>query len=130
MIDHVLRCAHTGPQNESEISALQAVADAQSIGEGELLGVEVDGRPVVLGRVDGVVYAISGLCPHQRAPLAEGDLDGPILTCPLHNGAVDITTAQPACLPISSPAQRYAVSVENGMVLVARDPTAAPGGPA
>jgi nitrite reductase/ring-hydroxylating ferredoxin subunit len=96
----------------------RTVATSADVREGQLLGVEVDGQPVVLGRVDGVAYAVSGLCPHQGALLAEGDLDGRVLTCPLHNGAVDICTGAPVRLPVDSPVARYTVQEADGLVMV------------
>jgi nitrite reductase/ring-hydroxylating ferredoxin subunit len=97
----------------------RAVATSADVREGQLLGVEVDGQPIVLGRIDGIAYAVDGLCPHQGALLAEGDLDGPVLTCPLHNGAVDMRTGAPARLPVDSPVARYTVQESGGMVSIA-----------
>jgi nitrite reductase/ring-hydroxylating ferredoxin subunit/CDGSH-type Zn-finger protein len=118
------------PDQSGAADGFVVVARTHEIGEGDLLGVEVDGRPVVLGRVDGVIHAVGGLCPHQGARLADGDLDGRILACPLHNGALDITTGLPARLPVRTAAPRYEVRVEDGAVLVSRQPLAAPIGQA
>jgi len=51
--------------------------------------------------------------------LCEGELDGPVLSCPLHNGAVDIRTGEPERLPIDTPIARYAVREAEGVVSVA-----------
>jgi nitrite reductase/ring-hydroxylating ferredoxin subunit len=105
-----------------EAEAFEAVADASQIGEGELLGAEVGGRQVVLGRVGGELYAIGGVCTHQQAPLAEGALDGEVLVCPWHNSGFDIRTGRAVRPPAMEPVPHYAVRVEGGTVLVSREP--------
>jgi nitrite reductase/ring-hydroxylating ferredoxin subunit len=40
--------------------------------------------PVIVFRHRGRVVALDGQCPHRGAPLAEGDVDGDVLTCPWH----------------------------------------------
>jgi nitrite reductase/ring-hydroxylating ferredoxin subunit/CDGSH-type Zn-finger protein len=113
--ERLARIRDLAPSTDADFRPAARSADVR---EGELLGVAVDGRPVVLGRVKGVVYAMDGLCSHQGAVLAEGDLDGPILSCPRHNGAFDIRTGAPARLPVERPICRYAVREVDAMVLV------------
>src|SRR5262249_40634317 len=99
-----------------------AVATSSDIPEGALFGVTLGAQPVVLGRFEGHLYALDGACSHQGAPLCEGDLDGPVLSCPLHNGAVDLRSGAPERLPVDTPIARYAVREVNGIVSVALDP--------
>lgn len=55
------------------------------VGDGELLECEgPDGEAIAVARVGGDFYAVQGECPHQGAPLAEGDLENGELTCALH----------------------------------------------
>ncbi|MDH7510776.1 MAG: Rieske 2Fe-2S domain-containing protein [Methanolinea sp.] len=60
------------------------------IREGELRKVAVRGRDILLARRGDRVYATGVLCPHLRADLSEGTLQGYILTCPLHGSRFDI----------------------------------------
>jgi CDGSH-type Zn-finger protein len=101
----------------------QPVGQTWEVGDGELLDAEVAGRPVVVGRVGERFYAIGGLCTHRQARLADGTLEGEIVTCPLHNGAFNITTGAPARLPVERPAATYAVRLAGDTILVARDPS-------
>jgi nitrite reductase/ring-hydroxylating ferredoxin subunit/CDGSH-type Zn-finger protein len=96
----------------------RAVAASSHVREGELFEADLDGEPIVLGRLDGVVYALSGLCSHQGAHLAEGELDGCLLVCPLHNGAFDLRTGAPARLPVDTAIARYQVRESDGTVHV------------
>jgi 3-phenylpropionate/trans-cinnamate dioxygenase ferredoxin subunit len=96
-----------------------AIARSNEIPEGSLLGATLGDLPVVVGRFEGHLYALDGACSHQGALLCEGELDGPVLSCPLHNGAVDLRTGAPERLPVDTPVARYAVRETNGVVLVA-----------
>lgn len=53
-----------------------------------------DGRIYALFNVDGVVSVIDGMCPHQGGPLAEGTLEGNIVTCPWHGWQFDVQTGE------------------------------------
>lgn len=61
---------------------------------GAALEVEHDGRIYALFNLEGKIAAIDGLCPHQGGPLAEGPLDGTVVTCPWHGWQFDVTTGQ------------------------------------
>ena len=52
------------------------------------------GVNVLLARVGGSVYAISGVCAHMACPLFTGKLEGYIITCPCHDWRFDIRTGK------------------------------------
>jgi nitrite reductase/ring-hydroxylating ferredoxin subunit len=44
------------------------------------------GKEILLCRVDGKLYALDVLCPHEGGRLSEGPLaEGKLAVCPLHN---------------------------------------------
>jgi nitrite reductase/ring-hydroxylating ferredoxin subunit len=47
---------------------------------------------VAVFRVGEAFYAIDNRCPHKGGPLAEGPLDGTVVTCPWHGFTVDVRT--------------------------------------
>lgn len=47
-------------------------------------------RIVALFNVDGIMYALDGVCPHQGGPLGRGCLEGAIVTCPWHGWQFDV----------------------------------------
>ncbi len=57
---------------------------------GEAKAYIVGDREVAVFNVDGAFYAIENSCPHQGGPLAEGFIDGPIVTCPWHAWCFDV----------------------------------------
>ena len=57
------------------------VATLDDLWVGDMLGVEVEGEEILLVYPEGRgLRAYQGLCPHQQALLADGDLDENILT--------------------------------------------------
>ena len=67
------------------------------LGDGEMIGVSLEGTPVLWAKVEGKIYALGDRCPHRGFPLHhKGKLDGYTLTCAYHGGQFDIRTG--ACL--------------------------------
>lgn len=56
--------------------------------------VEVNGKEIALFSVSGKIYAINHTCPHQGGPLAEGGIDGSVVTCPWHGWSFDVTSGE------------------------------------
>jgi nitrite reductase/ring-hydroxylating ferredoxin subunit len=52
------------------------------------------GVNVILARVDGKVYAVSGKCPHMACPLFKGSLADHTITCPCHDWRFDVRTGK------------------------------------
>lgn len=40
----------------------------------------------------GKVHAVSAVCPHRGGPLADGQIDGAVVVCPLHLNAFELAT--------------------------------------
>jgi len=53
--------------------------------------VVVGGHEILLARVGGSYYAVDNRCPHMGGQLAAGQLEGTVVTCPLHGSQFDIT---------------------------------------
>jgi len=62
--------------------------------EGHMAPVFPLGVNVVLARVEGAVYAISGKCAHMACPLFTGRLEGHTITCPCHDWRFDVRTGK------------------------------------
>lgn len=70
------------------------VARTEELKPGECKVVEAKDRAFALYNVDGAFYATDNLCAHKGGPLGDGDLDGPVVTCPWHGWQYDVTTGQ------------------------------------
>ncbi|MFI6642504.1 Rieske 2Fe-2S domain-containing protein [Streptomyces sp. NPDC050504] len=102
-----------------------AAADAADLWEGDILGVEVRGRPVLLVRLlGGDVRAFQGTCPHQGLPLDDADFDPDtdVLTCSGHLWEFAATTGA-GVNPLSCRLRRYQARERAGSIDIALDPT-------
>ncbi len=59
-------------------------------------------RKVVIGKEeialfktkDGSIFAINNICPHKQGKLSEGLVHGKVVTCPLHNWDIDLSSGE------------------------------------
>ena len=70
---------------------------------------DAPGGSIVVMRVDGRLHAIRDECPHAGASLADGTLEGPIITCPRHGSQFDVTTGARERGPSDFPIRTYRV---------------------
>lgn len=99
------------------------VAGIKEIPSGEGRMFAVGGRQVAVFNVGGEFHAIDNVCEHQGGPLAEGELDGCVVTCPWHGWTYDVTSGQSPDDPETCVA-RFTVRVDGGDVMVALPETA------
>ena len=55
---------------------------------------------ITVCNVEGAHFAVGRRCGHMNAPLEQGPLDGPYLTCPLHHVQFDVRTGEALNNPI------------------------------
>ena len=91
---------------------------------GTLAG-RVGDQPVLLSRLDGEWFAVSGSCTHYGAPLADGLFDGAAVRCPWHHACFDLKTGAALRAPALDPLDCWRVEVE-GDTLFVRDKLEAP----
>jgi nitrite reductase/ring-hydroxylating ferredoxin subunit len=82
------------------------------IAPGDTKLVYLGNDPVAVYNVGGTFYATQNQCTHAEGPLSEGDLDGNIVTCPLHGSRFDVTTGQVIEGPADEPLKRFRVIIE------------------
>ena len=70
------------------------VGEVDMVPDGGMQEVPVGDRAVLLARVGGTYHATQARCPHLRARLAKGKLDGAVVTCPAHGSTFDVTSGR------------------------------------
>jgi 3-phenylpropionate/trans-cinnamate dioxygenase ferredoxin subunit len=68
------------------------VANKADIPSGTMKGFEPEGVHVLVANCDGDYYAVSSICTHLGGHLADGRLEGCIVTCPRHGASFDVRT--------------------------------------
>lgn len=56
--------------------------------------VQVNGREIALFKINGKICAVDQICPHQGGPIAEGGIDGTIISCPWHGWSFDAQSGE------------------------------------
>jgi toluene monooxygenase system ferredoxin subunit len=87
---------------------------------GEMVGLELRGKRVLIVNVDGDIRAYEDRCLHRSLPLSWGKLIGSRLLCGGHEWEYDACTGQ-GINPSGVALRRYEVQVEEGEILVTID---------
>jgi nitrite reductase/ring-hydroxylating ferredoxin subunit len=75
---------------------------AETVLEGEPLGVKLGGVSVGLYRAGDRLFALHDICSHEYALLSNGWQEGTVIECPLHQARFDLASGK--CL--GPPAER------------------------
>jgi nitrite reductase/ring-hydroxylating ferredoxin subunit len=73
--------------------------DVAELPEGGMRRVTVGELDVLLVHTERGIFATDDRCPHMSAPLSIGELDGCIVSCPLHEGRFDLVSGDIAQMP-------------------------------
>jgi len=85
---------------------------------GELKQFNVKEKEIMIINRDNKFYCLDARCTHAGAPLAEGELNGDILTCPWHGSRFNITNGSVVRGPAREPLRVYATVTEEDNIYV------------
>ena len=94
-----------------------AVGRADEIPPGAARRVEAGDTEIAVFNVEGTFYATQHHCLHLKGPLADGRLDGCVITCPWHGWQYDVRTGENE-FDRAIVLETYEVVVEDGEVRV------------
>ncbi len=98
------------------------VASVNDLAPGEMMLVELKNELICLANVNGEFYAISDDCTHVGGALSDGELEGYIVTCPMHAGQFDVRTGKVVRRPPREDVATFAVKVEGEDIYVSTTP--------
>lgn len=93
------------------VEGFQKVASLSQIDDPGKMTVEVNGRIVVIVRVEGEIFCVDDVCTHDGGPLGDGELDDHCLICPRHGARFDVRTGEALTMPATEPTQSFEVRV-------------------
>ena len=70
---------------------LTQLASTSDLSEGNMRKYQVQGKEILLARIEGKFYAVQNKCPHFGGDLSRGKLEGTIVTCPRHGSQFNLT---------------------------------------
>jgi len=79
--------------------------------------LEIGKAKVGVARLDGEIYAFNGLCPHSAGPMHRAEVEGTVVTCPLHAWRFDLKQGGRE-IHDYRPLRTYDVKVEGGEVFI------------
>jgi nitrite reductase/ring-hydroxylating ferredoxin subunit len=88
------------------------------LAEGAMSAVDLKERHILVSRIGGEVYAVSGLCTHEETDLGRGFVLEERVICPLHLSQFDLRTGQVMNPPAEVPLQRFNVKIEGDTIFV------------
>ena len=94
------------------------IAEVSEIPTGNMKGVSLKGKELLIVNVDGHYYAIGGKCTHAGGNLSKGKLAGKIVTCPRHGSKFDVTTGNRIAGPAQQNEPAYEVKIEGNSIKV------------
>ena len=97
------------------------IAALSEVPQGSSTVVYHQGEQVVLFHTPDGVFALANRCSHANGPLADGVVEGAMVTCPYHSTQFDLATGVPLCGPASRPVARYDVKIEDGRIYLASE---------
>lgn len=110
------------------------VLGVEELGDGEMRAFDVGGKKILVARVGDEFLAADNACPHLKGPLADGKLEGSVITCPRHGSQFDLRDGRALrwtdwsgvklslarTLKPPRPLTIHETRVENGRVLVSK----------
>ena len=105
------------PENAAMLEWI-AAATLDELWEGEVTDVQVGDELILLVHLNGGdIRAYQGYCPHQKTALADGKVDGHILTCAAHLWQFNLFTGE-GVNPKGCELYRYQAKVQDATIFV------------
>jgi 3-phenylpropionate/trans-cinnamate dioxygenase ferredoxin reductase subunit len=90
----------------------------RDIAEGGMVTGHVGGEAILLVQRAGTFFAISAICTHYGAPLADGLLVGDTIRCPWHHACFSLHTGRALRPPALNDLKRWRVELRDGRAFV------------
>ena len=94
------------------------IAATSDVPAGKMIGVNKNGKDILVANVNGTYYAIGNVCTHMGCNLSDGILTREKVECPCHGSIFDVRTGAVVQGPALYPEQSFKLTVENGQILI------------
>ena len=90
----------------------------EQVKEGQLFGLTVNDKKILLANLKGKIHATDLICTHANADLSTGFLSEEGVRCPLHLSVFNLEDGKPQNLPAETALNVYNVKIDNNEVYV------------
>ncbi len=103
---------------KGEVSEFVPALKESEVAEGTMVTVDVKGTHILLARIGGAVYAVSGTCTHEETDLGLGFMLDERVVCPLHLSQFDLRDGSVLNPPATVPLKRFNVKIQGETIFV------------
>jgi nitrite reductase/ring-hydroxylating ferredoxin subunit len=93
------------------------VASTKDLMPGQMIGVEKEGKSLLIANVNGAYYAIGNTCTHMACSISDGTLNGDTVQCPCHGSTFNVKTGAVVKGPANKPEPTFILRVDGDRVL-------------
>lgn len=94
------------------------IASVKDIALGNMMGVEKNGKALLIANLNGTYYAIGDICTHMGCNLSDGTLTGDKVQCQCHGSVFNVKTGAVEKGPAREPEPTYTLKVEGDKITV------------
>ncbi len=93
------------------------VAQIKDLPAGRMIGVDADGKSILIANVNGAYYAIGDICTHMGCKLSEGTLVGETVECPCHGSVFSLRDGRVLNGPARDPEPVFKVRTDGNRIV-------------
>jgi len=94
------------------------LCELNDVPAGDLKQFNISGIEILVVNLNGRYFCLEARCTHAGAPLAEGELNGEVLTCPWHGSRFNITNGAVLRGPAERPLKVYPNMIIENFIFV------------
>jgi nitrite reductase/ring-hydroxylating ferredoxin subunit len=94
------------------------IASTKDLPNGKMIGVEHEGKSILVANWNGNYYAIGNVCTHEGCTVSGGTLSGFKVRCPCHGSTFDIRTGTVIAGPAQEAEPSYRLKVAGDQILL------------
>jgi 3-phenylpropionate/trans-cinnamate dioxygenase ferredoxin subunit len=94
------------------------IALINPLAAGQKTTTEIEGKEILVCRVDEQYFAVANRCTHSAWPLAEEPIEGMEIVCSLHGARFDLRDGCPTAGPASKPLATFPIELRDGDLYV------------
>jgi len=93
-------------------------ASTKDLQPASMIGLEVNGKEILLANLDGRYFAIGNRCTHLSCLLSDGTLKEGNVTCPCHISIFNAKTGEVIRGPAKKPEPMFETKIEGEEILI------------
>ncbi len=93
------------------------LASTKELTPGKMIGIEKEGKSILVTNLNGTYYAIGDICTHMGCKISDGILKGETAQCPCHGSIFNLKTGAVVKGPARNPEPVYTLRIDGEKIL-------------